>query len=168
MATYRVPIIGHHTLPDTSGSVFFEPFPVKASNDRWKLGCWIFNDTSTRLELYSGFTVPKNYVGTAKVIIVWTTSATTGNAVWDFDYRAVGGNDAESLDQTTQDETVTVTDAAPGAAYRRLETSITLTAGNFAADDTVEYLIARDGADGSETLAAAAILWDVYFEYADA
>lgn len=168
MATHRIPIIGWNTLPDNSGNVFFEPYPVKATNDRWDHGHFIFNDTSTRLELYGLFHVPKNYVGTAKIIIVWTTTAITGNVVWDFDYRAVGGDDAESLDQTGQQEALTVTDAAPGATDRRMEVSIALTSANLAADDTVEFLLARDGADAADTMAAAAQLVGLLFEYADA
>ena len=167
MSTFRIPILGPSTLPDTSGNVFFEPYPIKATNDRWKHGHWIFNDTSTRLELYGKFTIPQNYVGSSKVVIDWTTTATSGNVVWDYDYRAVGGDNAESLDQTGQDEAVTVTDAAPGAANRRLEVTITLTAGNFVAGDTVEFLVARDGADASDTMAAAAQLVDLLFEYSD-
>jgi len=168
MATHRIPILGWNTLPDTSGSVFFEPYPTKATNDRWDHGHWVFNDTATRLELYSLFNVPKNYVGTASIIVVWTSTATSGNVVLDFDYRAVAGNDTESLDQTTQDEQLTVTDAAPGAANRRLETSMSVTSSNLVADDTVEFLIARDGASGSDTMAAAAQLVGLYFQYADA
>jgi hypothetical protein len=141
---------------------------VKATNDVWSHLVLIYNDTATKLNCFGRFTVPKNYVGTAKIIVVWTATATTGNVVWDFDYRAVGGNDAESLDQTGFQESVTVTDAAPGAAHRRLEASATLTAANLAVDDEVEFQISRDGADASDTMAAAAMLFEVLFEYADA
>lgn len=168
MATHRLPILGHGTVPDGSGSVFFEPFTVKATNDVWGRLVGVFNDTSTRIGLRGGFAVPTNYVGTPSIIVVWTTTATTNDVVWDFDYRAVGGDDTESLDQTGTQETVTVTDTAPSAALERLEASLSLTAGNFAADDTVLFELFRDGADAADTMTAAALLFGLYFQYSDA
>jgi hypothetical protein len=167
MATHRIPIFGFGTVPDTSGNVFFEPYDVKATNDVWDRLVLIFNDTATRLGVHGGFTVPKNYVGTAKIIVVWTSTATSGDVVWDFDYRAVGGDDSESLDQSGTQESVTVTDTAPGAAHRRMEASMTLTSSNLAVDDEVEFTLFRDGT-ASDTIAAAVIVFQVLFEYADA
>lgn len=168
MATHRVPMLGWPTIPDASGNVFFEPYGIKATNDVWQRLVAVFNDTATRLGLRGGFTVPKNYVGGAKVIVVWTSTATAGNCVWDIDYRTVAGNDTTSLDQAGTEESASVTDAAPGAAHRRLEAEIALTAANFAADDEVEFELFRDGADGADTMAAAAILFQLLFEYQDA
>ena len=167
MATHRIPILGWSTVPDASGDVFFEPYDVKATNDVWKRFVAIFNDTATRLGLRGGFTVPKNYVGSPKIIVPWTSTATAGNAVWDFDYRAVGGDDAESLDQAGVQESVSVTDAAPTAAHNRLEASMALTAANLAVDDEVEFEFFRDGT-AADTLAAAAILFNLLLEYTDA
>lgn len=168
MATHRIPILGFNTVPDASGNVFLEPYSIKATNDVWRHLHFIFNDTSTRDLLYGLFNVPKNYVGTASLIIVWTSTATTGDVVWDFDYRTVAGNDTTSLDQAGTEEAVTVTDTAPGATDRRLEVSISLTSANLAADETVEFLFGRDGASGSDTMAAAAQLVGLFFQYADA
>ena len=168
MTTFRLPILGWATLPDTSGSVFCEPQSVKATNDVFPQLVWVFNDTATRIGLGGRFTVPKNYVGTAKIIVVWSATATTNNVVWDFEYRGVGGDNAESLDQTGNQESVTVTDAAPGAAHRRLEASMSLTSSNLAVDDEVEFTLFRDGANASDTMAAAAMVYAVLFEYADA
>ncbi len=111
--------------------------------------------------------MPENYVGSPVVRVRWTTTKTTGDVVWDFDYRAVGGDDAESLDQAGTQEAVTVTDSAPSAAHERLNVTVALTAGNFAAGDTVEFLLARDGADASDTLAGVAMLHEAFFEYSD-
>lgn len=167
MATHRLSILGFGCRPENS-NVFPEPYDVKATNDVWKRMVWIFNDTATRDPLHGGFTVPKNYVGSAALVISWTSTATSGDVEWDFDYRAVSGNDTESLDQAGNQESVNSNDTAPGAANRRLEFTINLTSGNFAADDEVEFLIARDGTDGGDTMAAAAIVFDVMFQYADA
>ena len=168
MATIRIPILNWPAIPDDSEEMFFEPFSVKATNDVWKRIVAIFNDSATRNGLHGGFVVPKDYVDSANIIIVWTSTATAGNVEWDFDYRAVGGNDTESLDQSGTQETVNVADAAPTAALRRLEVALALTDANLAADDEVEFTLFRDGTDAGDTMAASAILFSLLFEYADA
>lgn len=172
MATHRVPILGM-PRPDDTGDCFIEPQDILATNDVWdryliRLGANNAAQPTVRAGIHGGFAVPKNYVNSAALIIVWTATLTSGNVVFDFEYRAVGGNDSESLDQSGTQESLTVTDAAPGAAWRRLEASIDLTDGNFATDDTVSYFFARDGADGSDTMAGSALLFELFFEYADA
>lgn len=167
MSTFQRPILGMGLLPDGSGDVFFEPYSVKATNDRWPHLVAIFNDTGTELGLRGVFVVPQNYSSAAVIKLIWTATATSGNVVWAFDYRAVGGDDAESLDQTGEQETVNVTDAAPTSAHNRLVASLTLTDGNFAAGDLVEFEIVRAGGDASDDMAAAAILHGAVFEYSD-
>ena len=168
MATHRIPILGFSTIPDTSGNVFLEPLTIKATNDVWGFLVMVFNDTATRIGLHGRFTVPKNYVGSAKLAVVWSTTATTGDVEWDCDYRAVGGDDTESLDQAGTQESVNLNDTAPSAAWERMECLITLTAGNFAVDDEVEFTLFRDGTDAGDTIAAAVELFALLFEYADA
>lgn len=168
MATHRIPILSFGAVPDSSGDVFFEPYSIKATNDVWGRLVAIFNDTATRIGLKGGFTIPKNYVGSAKIIVVWTSTATSGDVEWDVDYRAVSGDDTESLDQAGSQESVNINDTAPSAAHERMEAALTLTAGNFAVDDEVEFELFRDGTDAGDTMAAAAIVFNVLFEYADA
>lgn len=173
MATHRLSILGIGTVPDTSGNCWQEPYTILATNDVWGMLIYRFGSSNaaeptTRIGLRGRFTVPKNYVGSAALVVAWTATITSGNVVWDFDYRAVGGDDTESLDQSGNQESVSVTDAAPTAAHRRLEVTINLTAGNFAADDTVEFEFFRDGADANDTMAGSGILVDLYFQYADA
>lgn len=168
MATHEISILNHSAKPDTSGDVFIEPYSVKATNDNFDHNVLIFNDSGTRIGFYGMFQVPQDYVGTALIKPIWTSTATSGNCLWDFDYRAIGGDDTESLDQATNQESVTVTDAAPSAVNERLKPTITPTSGNFAAGDTVEFYFVRDGADASDTMAAAAMIFDVIFSYSDA
>lgn len=168
MTTFRIPILGPNTIPDTSGDVYQEPYTIKATNDVWGLMPWAFNDTGTRIGLKGGFLVPKGYVGSALIVPYWTATATSGNVVWDFDYRAVGGDDAESLDQAGTQQSVTLTDAAPTAAHRLLIPTVGLTSANLAADDFVEFEFFRDMSDAADTMAAAALLFGLYFQYADA
>jgi hypothetical protein len=167
MPTYRLPILGHATVPDSTGSVWFEPYSIKATNDVWKHLVAVFDDTATRIGLYGLFGVPQNYSSAANLIVVWTSTAIAGDVEWDFDYRAVGGNDTESLDQAGTQQSVNSNDTAPSAAHERMEISISLTDGNFAAGDTVTFFLARDGTDGGDTMAAAALLFELFFEYQD-
>lgn len=170
MAKHRIFIPAAAFAPDPGGTnpPVPEPYTIPATNDFWRHDVLAFNDTSTKDSAYAIFEVPENYVGSAKLFLVWTSTATSGNVVWDADYRTVGGDDTTSLDQATAEESLTVTDAAPTATDRRLTPSMTATAANFAAEETVELKISRDGTSGSDTMAAAAILHGVVFEYADA
>ena len=168
MALQRIPILGWATVPDGSGDVFLEPYDVKATNDVWKRLVWIFNDTSTRIGLRGGFEVPEAYVGAPKIIIRWTSTATAGDVAWDFDYRAVGGDDVESLDHASVQESVNVADSAASAAHERLVAELPLTAGNLAKGDSVSFELFRDGSDIGDTMAAAALVFDVLFEFSDA
>jgi hypothetical protein len=173
MATKRIPILGLGTVGDSTGECFLQVYNALATNDVWRRLVLMFGSSNAaqptvRHGVYGGFAVPKDYVGTPKLVLVWTATLTSGNVVWDFDYRTVGGDDTTSLDQSGTEEAVTVTDAAPGAANRRLEVSVNLTAANFAADEEVSFYLARDGADGSDTMAGTAMLFGAYFEYADA
>ena len=168
MATLRLPILGFSTDPDSSGNCFQEPYSIKATNDVWKHMPFIFNDSGTRIGIYGTFAVPLSYVDTANLVIVWTSTAVAGDVEWDFDYRAVGGNDTESLDQAGTQESVNANDTAPSATDERMELTQALTDGNFAAGDTVEFYMVRDGTDGGDGMAAAAQIHGLFFEFNDA
>ena len=173
MATHRIPILDAFSVPDTSGKVWFEPYTILATNDVWKHLVLRFDQDgnnnaqlTTRVGVYGIFTVPKNYVGSPKIIVKWNATVTSEDRVWDFEYRAVAA--AESLDQTGTQESVTVTTTVPGTAHNKIESSLTLTGSNLAVDDEVEFFLAADGADAADTIAAATLVHAVQFEYADA
>lgn len=173
MATFRLPIFGG-CIPDAQGDCWFEPMSVLGTNDQWRqmilrMGANNAAQPTLKAGVYGAFNVPKNYVGTPKIIVVWTATVTAGAVVFDFDYRAVGGTDTESLDQSGTQEAVTVTtSAAPSAAWERMENEMALTASNLAVDDIVEFYFARDGADASDAKAGSALVFDLLFQYADA
>lgn len=169
MSIHRPSILGWGQVPDpTNGLVFPEPYDVKATNGKWKHLTWVFEDGSTKDGLRFFFPVPSTYVNGAKFILVWTSIVITNDVEWDIDYRAVGGNDSESFDQATAQQSLNVADTAPGAINRRMETILTPTAGNFLADDSVEIEVFRDKVDAGDTLVGAALLKDVLFEFSDA
>jgi len=172
-ATHQISILGPGTKPDTSGEVFFEPYDVTATNDVWdrlivRFGASITVEPTTRIGLHGGFVVPQNYVDTANLVIVWTSTITADDVEWDFDYRTVAGNDTTSLDQAGTEETVNGNDVAPSATDERMEFTIALTDGNFTAGDEVTFTLFRDGTDAGDTLNGTAVLFSLLFEYNDA
>lgn len=169
MATHRIDILGALTKFDSSGEVYIEPFTAAGVNDQFDHYVLVMNDDDSNKVGVSGvFEVPQNYVDNAAIIVVWTANVTSNDAVFDFDYRAVGGNDTESLDQASYQESATVTDTAPSAVHERLEASISLTAGNLAAGDTVEFKLSVDGANANCTISDKCLIYGILFEYTDA
>jgi len=166
LSTHTETMLNGFTLPDTSGSLFMEPYSIKATNDFFLHSVWVYNDTSTDLILYGKMRVPDNFVSGANACVVWTSTATSGNTRWQFGYRSTGGDDTTSLDQATTEESVEVNDVAPTAANRRLEVCQALTDANIAAGDTLQFTAGREGSDtGNDTMAAAALVFDWYFKY---
>jgi len=169
MATHLIDVLGSATLPEgVSVPVYVEPAAQFQANDRYPQLVFVFPDTATRLKLGFGFTVPQNYVGAAKLRLVWATTVTTGKVVWECDYRAIA--DTESADPSTDQESTASTGVTvPGSARLLVVTEITLTAANFAAGDWVQGVIVRDGADTTnDTAAASAYLFAAQFSYSDA
>jgi hypothetical protein len=168
--TWQLPILGANTVPDTTGRCWVEPYSTIATNKVWAHLVFRFLDPASGNNhgLYGQFTVPQNYVSSPVIVPILTTTATSGNMSLWFTYRDVPGNNTTSLDQTGNTQQVNATVAAPGAAHRRLApTTLTLTAGNLAAGDTVEFLFERRDNSAVDTMAADFVLFDLLFQYAD-
>lgn len=167
MATQRIDLLSRLDQ-DPSGNVYWKPSSIDDANDRFPHRVLAFKDTGTKISISGQFTVPKNWTSTngSKIIIRWKTTATTGDVVWDVEYKAVAAG--ESLDPSTDDEALTVTDTAAGTARLANDCEVALTEANLAVDDTVLFTIARDGASGSDTLAAEAHIEEIWLEYLDA
>ncbi len=165
--TRAVALLNAFTQPDTSGNSWFQPYSITAVNDNFNHMVAVASSTAAKTGFYGTFHVPVDYTGAPEVKIYWTAPITTGDTVFDFDYRAIGGDDTESLDQATFQESVTATDTAPSAVDERNIVTLPLTAGNFAAGDTVEFYLARDGADVADTLASDTIITDAVFQYSN-
>lgn len=167
--TFRLSLFNWATVPDDSGNVWWIRLDSASTNLVWKHGIWRFKDTSTRIGLYGSVDIPPNYnpAGTTSLIVVPTSIATLGAMVWDLDYRAVGGHDTESLDQSGNQESVSVTVAAPGGPWRRLEGSVALTAANIAPNDTLEFGLFRDGSDATDNLPGDVFLSRAFLQYTD-
>lgn len=167
IATHALPIINGWTLPDGNGDTYYEPSSITLnSNDRYPHAVIAFASQSARRGVYGKFRVPKNYVGTASIVLEWATTATSGDAAWDIDYTAIAAG--ESMDPSADQETATVTDTAAGTARLRNTATIDITDANLVADDEVSFYLVRDAADAADTLAATAWLIGAYLVYADA
>lgn len=164
MATFRMPIFGWGTLPDTSGNTWFEPAALTQTNDRYSQLVARFKDTSTKDSIGFRFQVPQNYVANPKFVVVWTTTATSGNAIWNVDYSSAGPT--ASLDPSADEESLTVTTAAPGSSQTGVVSSMSATAADLATGDICQGKLSRNGA-GSDTIAADLVIYDFYFEYTD-
>ena len=168
MATYYLNILGHATNPDPADTVFWVPYTIYATNDVWAGQVAVFPDDGTRTGLHGWFTVPQNYVDSADFRVRWTSTAVAGDLEWDVDYRAVGGNDTESLDQVGTQRSLNGNDTAPGAVNRRLDFVIPgAVDGDFSPGDTVEFALFRDGTDGGDGMAASGLLFELIFQYDD-
>lgn len=165
MATHRLFIPAAAFLPNLGNSnVYPKPSSIDDSNDRFPVEILAFKDSGTRIGAYVRFAVPKNYVGTPKLVGVFSTTATSGDFVWDGDLKAIA--DGESLDPSTDDDAQTATVTVPGTARLRKDSTLTLS-GTYAPDDVVEVGVYRDGAQGADTLAAELLFHGVFFEFAD-
>ena len=169
MATHQISILGPSTVPDATGRCWVEPYDVMATNDIWKMMVFRFKDPAAAQAhgVYGLFTVPQNFVSAPAIIPIWTSTAITGNCRWRHTYRNVAGSNTTSMDQTGNQEQILVTSAAPGATQRRVTASLALTAANFAAGVSSEFLFERFDDTGVDTMAADAVLFDLMFQYAD-
>jgi len=156
--------MGASTLPDTSGNVWFEPAALTQTNDRYAQLVVRFKDTATKDTVGMNFKVPQNYVGSPVFGVTWTTTATSGNAIWNVDYASAAVT--ATLDPAADDEALTVTTAAPGASQTGVNSTMAATAGNFAAGEICQLKLGRNGA-GADTIAADLVVYNFYFQYAD-
>jgi hypothetical protein len=166
MATHRIFIPAIAFTPDTSGNVYPKPSSIDDTNDLHPHEILAFKDSGTKISASASFQIPDNYVGTPKMQIIWKANATSGAAVWDVDFTPIAVG--ESLDPAAAGESETVTTTTDGTALDRNESEVTPTGSTFAVEDLVLLKVSRDGADGSDTLAAEALFEGVSFEYADA
>lgn len=164
MATYRLEVFSWAALPDTSSNVWFEPAALTQTNDRYPQVVARFKDTATKDTLGFRFQVPQNFVSTPKFIVNWTTTATSGNAIWNVDYNS--GSATATLDPSSDNENLTVTTAAPGSSQTGVASSMSATAANLSAGEFCQGKLGRNGA-GSDTIAADLVVYGLFFEYQD-
>lgn len=171
MATHRIPILGHATMPDNTGNVVLQPWANVAPNHLYPFLVWTFKRAGGANYILGGlFDVPVNFSGATidpKIVLHWTSAITSGNVVWNPFVNPIGGNNAESLDPGAYLTNTQAIAAAPGVAFRKMETSCAFSRTFFAANDLVEFLILSEQASGSYTLNGDVYLLGASFEYSD-
>ena len=143
--------------------MFVEPYDVTDTAAVWKGLVLVFNNSGTKDGVRGKFQVPQGYVGSARLIIVWTANATFGTCIFDWSVLPRSGVEDMGAAFTRTSETVSVTKG--GTAFTREESIITLTNADYVAGDEVLFELFRDTI--SDTMAAKTLVFDVYFEYSD-
>ena len=169
MATHQISILGAATLPDSVGNVWFEPAALtQPTNDLLPqlVARFKYTNTSVKTVLGGNFIIPQNFVSAPVFRIRWTTTATTGDIVWDVDYVSIAAS-GETFDPAAVQRNVTVTTTAPGTTQLGVQSSLSGTASDMAAGDLVQFGIARDETDVADTMAADAVVYAIIFEYSD-
>lgn len=169
MATIRIPIMGIGTNPDDTGNTFLDRVDNQLggmTNVKDQL-CMVMQapagggDTG----FHGSFKIPKNYVGTPKIIITGVLSVAVTN-VLAFGMTLLGRADSESIDTAYEAEATVSNSTWTGYAIEdMIELSFTPT-GTLAVDDTIVYYFYRE--DGADDSTIDFLLTSLEFEYADA
>ena len=115
-----------------------------------------FADGANTLSAQTQLLLPADWLAGVDVRLVWFTTATAGNVVWQVATICVA--DAETGDPAFNTAS-TVTDAAKGTTLQHNDAAITgLTMTGCAAGETLFLRVFRDPANASDTLAATARL----------
>lgn len=138
-----------------SAPVIPEPSPLTFSNDLANHLIARFPDAAGDVGIGGSLTIPDITITTVQVVCNLTFNATTGTFEFVFRYRAIGGDDAETMDPATWQQTVASgAENAPTTAFNKLRIVLSLTAGNFAANDVVQYQFFRDNDGGNDNVSA--------------
>ena len=164
MAEHRIAIRNGMTPNENTAEVFFEPYSVEDTATVLDPQVLAYNNSGTKDGAYGSFRVPENYVGTASLSIVWTANATIGTVAWDWEVLTRSGAEVMGAAATSNDETTVPTKG--GTVFTREEATITLDDADYAAGDEVLFQLFRDSV--TDTMAAKAVVFGVYFVYADA
>lgn len=115
-----------------------------------------FADTTGGFSAQTTFYLPADFTGSIDARIIWTTTATTGNAKWSLSTICTDVA-ATATDDPAFNTASTVTTAAPGTANRVQSSVITgVTATGCAASNLLHLKLFRDGNDAADTIAATA------------
>ncbi len=167
------PLVGKHTIyfNDGSGTAQTTNGPAfivsEQAADNYMIVGWAF-DASTSETLQVSTMMPKGYAGgtiTAKAFWAHTTTTTNFGVSWEISGVSIGND--ESLNATFG-SVVNIDDTGGSTSgYKQyispVSSAITVT--GAAAEERFTFSIARDVADGADTLAVDAVLLGIEFFY---
>lgn len=169
MATHRISIIAHGTVPDTTGECYLAPIDVEITTLATFPGSnlvFVLKDPTADTGFYGSFMVPENYVGTAKIGVVGVLDGTPSTTSVDFEWSYLSLTDNEAMDAAYTENVTWDTGNTSGWANEDIViVEGTPTSGNFAAGDIVQYYFKRDF--GTDDFVGDFHVLDVYFEYSD-
>ena len=140
-------------LPTASPAV-----PACVTGTNVQKGVLDFADTSGGFYAQNTVLLPADWTGSIGVRVLWTTTATTGDAKWSVS-TACANADGTETDDPSWNTANTVTTTAPGTASRVAASAISsLTTTGCGAGDLLHIRVFRDGNDASDTIAATARL----------
>jgi hypothetical protein len=172
MATYRKNILGGE-VPDSGVplDLVSNQITSAAAPSVGNTLCYVLADGGTDEGIYGSFTVPKNYVGSPVLVVKGILDGAPGASdVLGFGVqkRAVANNEAADGTFGTEElGSSTIGSSGSGHSDEDLfEQTITLTAGDYAVDDTVFFYVFLDAS--VNTYAGNVLVTSVEFQYADA
>jgi hypothetical protein len=175
VATHRIPVA---IIKPDSGcplDLISNQITAAATPSIGDLLAYVLADGGTDEGLWIKFSVPKNYVGTPKLVIrgILDGAPSAGDDLgFGFRKRAVADNEAADgtfdAEQTVQNTDI----GSTGSNYSNedeFEMAVTLTAGDYAVDDSVYGYVYID-ASGTTYTGNVLVLADdgIFFEYQDA
>jgi hypothetical protein len=128
-----------------------------------RVGALDFTEGSTQYA-FQRFRLPQDWTGTVTIYLYWSSTATSGNAVWQLQTTCVA--DTEIVVDSTWNTVQTVTDATQGTTNRlNTATIASVTTTGCAAGELFKFRLYRDPAHASDTIAATARLISVQWVY---
>jgi len=165
MATHRIPIISQNMLPDSGVFPDRVGNQITAANQVGNQLCYVLADGGTDEGFFDSFSIPKNWVGTSKIIVKGILDGAMTTVVLQFGVKGITLADNEAADAAYSTED-TGSISADHADEDKFEVSITLTNfTGFAVDDEVHYYLYVDASGNTYT--GNILLTQVEFEYAD-
>lgn len=165
MATHRIPIITQNMLPESGVFPDRVGNQITATNQVGNQLCLVMADGGSDEGFYDSFKVPKNYVGTGKIVATGILDGAMSSVTFQIGVRGltVADNEASDTAYSTEDTGNTTTDHAD---KDKIEVSITLSnLSGLAVDDEVHYYFFIDA---TGTYTGNFLLTQLEFEYADA
>jgi len=171
MASHRMSILGNER-PDSgvlldliSNQITAATAPSIGNNL-----AWVMNDAGADEGIYGTFDIPENYVGSPTIIVKAVLDGAPGAAdTLGYGFRKRANADNEVADGTFDaEQTISSTIGSNGGGYSNEDEcnlTITLTAGDYAVGDQVEFYLYIDASGTS--YAGNVLLRDAIFRYSD-
>jgi hypothetical protein len=167
--------IGNVIAPDGTGTINTPATPElvvssgtqTTNTPKLTYGTWLF-DQSTDEHVICRGRLPSNWSSGATLKILYTAKATSGDVIWKAGIAPLTAS-ADDLDAAVfLAADLGTANTVPATQGHFKEVSITLTTTGLAAGDFVVLFIGRDADNGSDTLAADAVLVDFELIYTGA